>query len=951
MALSADDLQRLSGWLDELLELPEGEPRQTRLRQIGEADPRLRDRLAGLLAQADDGLADGLDALPDLVHALGDDGAPGSGQRIGPYALLRCLGEGGMGSVWLARRVEGEPRREVALKLPRLAGAPGAFAWRFERERDILAQLEHPLIARLYEAGTATLPDGGEQPWLAMEPVDGQPLGSYCDAARMDLRGRVQLFLQVLQAVQFAHGRLVVHRDLKPGNILVTADGQVRLLDFGVAKLLEGPSGSGQVTEVAAAPMTPMYASPEQVAGRPVGIASDIYSLGVVLYELLTGCRPYRLSRDTRGALEQAILDANLTRPSRTAPDRQAAERRASQPDSLRRQLRGDLDTIVLQALRPLPEQRYATAQAMEDDLRRWLAHEPVRAHPDSWHYRLGKFCRRHALPLGAASVATLGLVVGLALALDQARRAEREARRTQAVQDFLIGLVRDVGPGRARGGPLTVAELLERGERRLEGELGGEPGLRGAITDALIELHLESSDGKRSVALAEKRLALALAQDGEDSLGHGDALLLLGRAQVVQGRYEPALLTLARARQIFLAHPGQRADALLNADIRTAGALNSLQRHGEAIALLRALIPRLQARWKTPHWDEVNVRFMLATALASVGQRDEALRLVAELEPVLARGWPEQGYGVAAMQANLGYVLWRQRAFEPASTALQGAIAEMDRLLGRANSPAVDAGRTLGMVQLDAGRYAQADQVLQANLARSREVHGPADAEYALNLSFTVLSRLRLQRLDDAEAAARESLRIALAHPGLSASELRGLQRRLAQVLVQRGQAAEALTLLDTLISQERQLKQDQDPRHATSLLWRAGALAQLGRLGEAAAAARSAAAIHAAQPDSPTARVAQAKARLTEVLCLLPSRLPADRASASALLQAAEAALAADWPEGHPDRALAGAVRARWLQAEGQERAAAAALARHRADYQARSGAPLPEPLVVVF
>ncbi|MBN8489476.1 MAG: protein kinase, partial [Burkholderiales bacterium] len=761
MALSPGELQRLSDWLDELLDLPEGEAREQRLATIGQTDPALRDRLSGLLSQAAEGSDDALDALPGLARALGDrqGTGPSGGQRIGPYALLRPLGEGGMGSVWLARRVEGELRREVALKLPRLAGAPGSFARRFERERDILSALEHPLIARLYEAGSAPQPGGGEQPWLAMEFVDGRPLGDYCDSARMDLRARVQLFLQVLQAVQFAHGRLVVHRDLKPGNILVTATGQVRLLDFGVAKLLD--AAGDDATELAAAPMTPMYASPEQVARRPVGIASDIYSLGVVLYELLTGRHPYRLARDTRGALEQAILDADLTRPSRSTPDAQAAARRGCVPDGLRRQLRGDLDTIVLRAMGPTPEQRYATAQALEDDLRRWLAHEPVRAHPDSWHYRLGKFCRRHALPLGAAGVATLGLVLGLALALDQARWAEREARRTQAVQDFLIGMVRDVGPGRAQGRPLTVAELLEHGERRLARQLGGEPELRAAITDALIELHLETSDGRRSVALAEQRLALAVAQSGEGSLAHGDALLLLGRAQVVQGRYEPALDTLARARQIFLAHPGQREDGLLSVDNRSAGALNALLRHDEAIALLRQLIPRLQARWPGTHWDEVNARFMLATALASEGRREEALRLVSDLEPVLARGWPEQGFGLAAMQANLGYVLWRQRAFDQAATALQGAMAEMDRLLGPVNSPAVDAGRTLGMVQLDAGRYDRAGAVLEANLERSRAMHGPQDAEFALNLSFAVLSRLRLMRLDEAEAAAREPIAI----------------------------------------------------------------------------------------------------------------------------------------------------------------------------------------------
>ena len=950
MALSAAQLQSLSSLLDDGLDLPDAAARQAWLAGLPAEHQALAPLLARLLKESAGDATDAwLDQMPALVMAVAGAAAEAqapeaqAAQRIGPYRLLRVLGEGGMGSVWLAERADGAWQREVALKLPRLAAAPGSFALRFERERNILATLEHPLIARLYDAGTAALPGGGEQPWLAMERVEGLSITAHCDARQLPLRERVTLMLQVLQAVQFAHSRLVVHRDLKPSNILVTADGQVRLLDFGIAKLLDTPdAAAGQATEWAAAPMTPQYASPEQIAGQPIGTASDVYSLGVILFELLTGQRPYRLARDTRGALEQAILEADAPRPSRSGFDAAAAALRGSSPAGLRRLLQGDLDTIVLQALKKSPDLRYPSVAALEEDLRRWLHHEPVRAHPDGWAYRLGKFVQRHTLPLGAAALATLALLVGSGVAWDQARRAQREAQRTQAVQAFLIELFREAEPARAQGREPTVRELLRRGEQRLHAQLGAEPDLQSAIQAALIAIYEELGDGRSGLPLAEAQLALALKQAGAGSLAHGDALLAVGRAQLNLGRNELALATLEQAQQVLLRHADQRADVLLLLEGRRVAALNNLARHDEVVSRLQALIPRLVARYGRNGWQTVSAEVTLATAHAARGEHDTAAQLLKTLAPQVARGWPDQGYGQAALRANVGYVLWQARAWPEAATALQSAIADMDRLLGPNNGPAIDVGRTLGMVHLDAGQYARAAAVLDGNLVRSRSFHGERDSETALNLSFAVMGRLRMRQLGPAEAAARESVQLAERLPGLSASEQRGLRRRLAQTLVMGGKAPEALALLDALLAEETQAQQTQDPRHGATLMIRAGALLALGRPMDAARSAEAAARVQAGLPGNRTARLGLAKARLNQALALLRSGMPD---AVPELLAAAEAGLAADLPAGHPDRLLPGVVKVHWLRSQGQAGEADRLLARLQAEHLAASGSPLPD------
>jgi eukaryotic-like serine/threonine-protein kinase len=478
--------ERLSRLLDEALDLSPGQ-RARWLATLAPEHEALKPRLIALLAQATAIQASGfLAALPTLDiedEDAADDPEDRPGATIGPYRLLRPLGEGGMGTVWLADRTDGLIQRAVALKLPRAAWSRKAIAERLARERDILATLTHPHIARLYDAGVT--PAG--RPYLALEYVDGQPIDGYCRGRGLDVRQIVAVFAQVVEAVAYAHAKLVVHRDLKPSNILVDDQGQVRLLDFGIAKLIDAQSiREAGLTEVAGCPQTPEYASPEQVTGEPLSTASDVYSLGVVLYELLTGSRPYALKRDSRRAMEAAILQTDVKPPSLLAT-----------VESSRRALRGDLDTILLKALKKPPEERYASVSAFGDDLERWIHGRPVLARPDGSAYRLRKFIGRHRVGAAATAVMAIGIVSAASVAIWQASeaRAERyvalretqranteaeEARRAariaQANVELMDYLTADLAVGR------SVADLeqqLERAVKVVEQRFGRDPLVR----------------------------------------------------------------------------------------------------------------------------------------------------------------------------------------------------------------------------------------------------------------------------------------------------------------------------------------------------------------------------------------------------------------------------------------------------------------------------------------
>jgi eukaryotic-like serine/threonine-protein kinase len=416
MVLTGDQIARLRQLVDQALPL-DMEGRQRWLRTLS---PEHRPLIPALrVALLSDGarLSTVLLATPPAV-----DGADNAvtvmttglhaGQKIGPYALVRELGSGGMAVVWLAQRADGEARRDVALKLPLMSRLRRDLAGRFARECKILAQLEHPNIARMYDAGVSD-----ELPYLAMEYVEGEPLTSWCDAHRLGVHERLRLFLQVLDAVHYAHGRQVVHRDLKPSNLLVTQWGQVRLLDFGVAKMLADGDDvvRTDLTQVFGRMLTPDYASPEQLQGSAIGAASDIYALGVVLYELLVGIRPYQVKSESSPVpIEQAVRSAQIRKPS-TQVQATAAAACSTTRDRLVRRLRGDLDAIVLKALAKQPTDRYPSAASFAADVQRYLSGDPVEAGSSRLKAKVGRFLVAHRF--ATATVVAL-LAAGVEVAL-----------------------------------------------------------------------------------------------------------------------------------------------------------------------------------------------------------------------------------------------------------------------------------------------------------------------------------------------------------------------------------------------------------------------------------------------------------------------------------------------------------------------------------------------------
>jgi serine/threonine protein kinase/Tfp pilus assembly protein PilF len=434
MRMNASQMALMSRLLDEALPLDDA----GRRRWLEMLPPEYQDLYAPLrqaLLPEFSQSADGRDFGTFLESAKPDESGRAeptglkAGDRVGPYELIRVLGAGGMAEVWLAKRADGAFNRDVALKLPSLTRVRHDLEQRFFRERNILASLEHPHIARLYDAGI----DPHGLPYLSMEYVQGELLTDWCDAQHLDIRARLRLFLQVLGAVQYAHERQVIHRDIKPSNILVTKGGEVRLLDFGVATLLDDGEAAGKtpLTTVYGHALTPIYASPELIRGEPVTAKSDIYSLGVVLFELLTGDRPYRLNAGaSRALLEHAIAAAEVRKPS-TQIIQDAWGFRGATHEQLTRQLRGDLDHIALKALDKEPQARYASAAAMADDVQRYLDGKPISAQAPRLTYRFGKFLRRNRVVVSVAAAA--GLVVLATLLFEFERQAEQASDANSA--------------------------------------------------------------------------------------------------------------------------------------------------------------------------------------------------------------------------------------------------------------------------------------------------------------------------------------------------------------------------------------------------------------------------------------------------------------------------------------------------------------------------------------
>jgi serine/threonine protein kinase len=526
--LAPEDLwQRADQLLDEALDLPPGQ-RSPFLDHACGGDPQLRGLVGRLISAAEiedpefksGGALQG--PLGDLVRTELAEEESLAGTMVGRYRIVRELGRGGMAVVYLAERADGQFRQEVALKLLSAGLVASHVGRRFDRERQILAHARHPGVARLLDGGAG--PSG--RPYLVMEYVDGRPIDRYCDEERLTLEARLDLFLQVARVVEDAHRNLIVHRDIKPSNILVTGEGHAKLLDFGIAKLLDPEatsSGEAPVSGSAIRLMTPAYASPEQVRGNPVTTASDTYQLGLLLYILLTGRFPYDLGDGDPAERMRAIVQREPLRPSSaaSAPEGwsppgqdprtpgEIAYARGTTASRLRGALSGDLDAILCRALGKEPESRYGSVAQLIEDIQQYKEGRTVTARPDTWAYRTGKLIRRHAAVFATAAIAAL-LVLALGLvytsSLTKERdRAQLEAAREARVSEFLRTLF-DAPPG---SGPRTPREVLDRAAARVDLELKGEPEVQSDLLALLSGMYKDLGLHAEAQALQAKSEAL----------------------------------------------------------------------------------------------------------------------------------------------------------------------------------------------------------------------------------------------------------------------------------------------------------------------------------------------------------------------------------------------------------------------------------------------------------
>lgn len=687
-------------------------------------DETLRQEVINLLnadAELDESFLESLPTALDL-NPIAVDPAPNTfvGRRIGSYQILRRLGSGGMGAVFLARREE-PFKQYAALKLIRSGVESREIRRRFEMERQILASLTHPNIARLLDGGTTKVPSGAEReglPYLVMEYVEGRPITTYCDAQMLSVEQRLGLFEQVCQAVHYAHQNLVVHRDLKPSNILVTQKGTVKLLDFGVAKLLN-PSMSyveAPITQTKYRVMTPEYAAPEQVRGESVTTATDVYALGALLYELLTGRRPHRLTSHSPVEIARAICDEEVPRPStrviqnetrmlegetQTIEASKFSAARSVTVERLQRHLQGDLDNIILKAMRKEPHLRYASAEQLGADIRRHLQGHPVEARPASVGYRMRKFVQRHQIGVLAALLVLVSLVVGLGAALRQTAvaeqaqaRAEVEAESAQQIAQFLEGVFGAATPSGRRPGSLTARELLDRGVERVDQQLAEQPNVQAAMLTVLgrvyTDLNVYDTAGvllDRSLALLQEQAAppLDLAKTVEaratlyrylNDFAMADSLYrqALAIRQEAQGPFhtDVGALTMARART--LNRWGHHDEAVATADEAVEIYRTAVGDHTQtAEALLQAVTvgnQRLALRPEGRTFAEYEKNYAMTAEALDIQRRH--------------RGSLHTRVGEAyQMMASL-YMTWARDPYFPETkdSLLQRAVESLDRKL-----------------------------------------------------------------------------------------------------------------------------------------------------------------------------------------------------------------------------------------------------------------------------
>ncbi|MFV8818762.1 protein kinase domain-containing protein [Haliea sp. E17] len=771
------------------LELPAAQRPQF-LEEACAGDAGLREAVETLLAH--DGTDDiGADIVSEAARLFVHAPALGQGTVIGAYRILDTLGQGGMGDVYLAERSDQAFSKQVAIKLirTRLYGGDDAAA-RFAAERQILATLEHPNIARLLDGGSTA--DG--TPYLVMEYIQGLPIDVFCERHKLDLRQRLQLFRRVCGAVDYAHQHLVVHRDIKPSNILVNAAGEPRLLDFGIAKILDQSrvDASQPQTAVAERLLTPHYSSPEQLRGEAVSTASDVYALGVVLYELLTGHRPFEREDIPDHAVIRAILEDSPTAPSQTrtrtrggpGADRTGPE---PMPGYWPRQLKGDLDNICLMALRREPDRRYPSAALLGQDIDNYLARRPVRARPASFGYVASRFIARNRVASAAMCLLALSITVSGAILVKQAEslRQQRDLARQQlqragAISGFLEDMFQGVDPERAQGREISVREILDSASGQLDTPVTDAP-RPPEVTAALQRV------------IGASYTALAQLPQAEE---HLDAAIRLHRSGEVNDTREQILAMLALAD-------------LYSLQFRNA---EKLELSREALALARRLEPPDPALIL----DALN---RYAGALHMTGKLEASLAQFAELYRETGALYGPQHRNTLTAQLNIGVLNhWLER-YDQAQAYYQACYDTGQAALGERHPVTMSCLSALGSVLETRGHYAEAEPLIRRHIPQATAVYG-ADHPVTLRSRHNYADTLRgLGRLQEAEAEFLTVLARRREVLGREHIETLQTQAKLARLYRQQGRFDEALALLeDSYRLQSEQL----GPLHPTAQVTR---------------------------------------------------------------------------------------------------------------------------------
>jgi serine/threonine protein kinase/Tfp pilus assembly protein PilF len=770
-------------------------------------DPDLRREVEALLAanaETDRGFAQ---MIGRAVRDALESGIDIAGRRIGPYRIVRTIGQGGMGAVYLAERADEQYRGHVAIKLGNTLFATPAAIERLRGERQILANLDHPNIARLLDGGTT---DEG-MPYLIMEYIEGLPIDVYCDSQRLGVRERLGIFCTVCAAVQYAHEHLVVHRDIKPSNILVTSDGWAKLLDFGIAKLLDEGDRAARAQQHTVAEqrmLSPEFASPEHILGRPITTASDIYSLGVLLYKLLAGRLPYGFVGGSLLELAEIVTTATPALPSAAALRAEdggpqpavVAHARRTTPERLARALRGDLDNIVMMALRKEPERRYRSASQFADDIRRHLAGLPVAARRDTWTYRSGKFVKRHPFGIATGVAASLFVVGYAATLVVQNERIRAEQARAEAAAEFLVGLFGLFDPRQAQGRQPTVADVLKKGEERLETDLRDQPELRATLLDALGRVYYSHGDYEEARVLLERALESRRAANDTSDLAFAQTLSALAVTYFDLEEVDRAERLQQEALGLVSAATGEASLATAKNMTQLGRVLADKGQLDDAEHALRQAIAIFEERGERGETLSVAQNF-LASVLLYKGELAEAQALYTQMLARDAGTLGENHPLVLKNRAGLAVVLEQRGDFARARCEYVAALAGMRRVLGEDHPDVGGAVNGLARVLFQLGDLAGAEEQLRVALEIDRARSGSGHWTVAYDEAKLASVLHARGNLADAEALYRSAIAGYGDNPG-RLTNIGVAQQGLGDVLIELGRYDEAEAMLDAALA-----------------------------------------------------------------------------------------------------------------------------------------------------